>query len=55
MHEYALTEIPLHDVRYCKRQYVDFQSVPGDCPGVAELPSQREIQAARATPATQRP
>lgn len=51
-HSYALSELTLHEVRYCKRQFEDFESCPGDCTSVAELPGRRAIPAKSATVAT---
>lgn len=51
-HSYALRELTLHEVRYCKRQFGEFQSCPGDCTSVTELPSRRVIPATSATLAT---
>lgn len=41
-HDYALNDLTLHEVRYCKRRYSEFLSFPGDCPSVAELPNRRK-------------
>lgn len=46
-HDYALNDLSLHDVRYCKRRYINFLSFPGDCSSVAELPNRPEPLATR--------
>lgn len=51
-HYYALSELTRHEVIYCKRQFGDFQSCPGDGTSVAELPGRRAIRAKSATLAT---